>query len=219
MVKREVATNASGRAAFDDLPDGRYEVDAVRTGLLSLGPRIIDLAGPAGKSLDFALKPVAVVAAGMACGGFDPSTLQTLAATADLVLHVKIVGQKTTDGSTPFSTTNSARVMQVFKARMSLPSVGGSMIAVVQGGGRIDRGDAIDAHFFNQLPPLNVGDEYVLLLVRGTDGVLYIQGAEEGTFVIRNDRVQSLGSAGASAKWKDAPADKFFHALVFDGRK
>jgi hypothetical protein len=53
----------------------------------------------------------------------------------------------------------------------------------------------------------------VLFLVRGNNGVLWIQGAEEGTFLIRNDRVQPLGSGGAAVAWKDRSAGSFFRGL------
>src|SRR5262245_10355155 len=78
VVRREVATNAIGAAAFDDLPDGRYELNAGTRDLVSFRPQIADLVGPGGKSVTFTLKPIGVSSAGNACGGYDSSSLQTL---------------------------------------------------------------------------------------------------------------------------------------------
>ena len=86
-------------------------------------------------------------------------------------------------------------------------------MTIVQFGGVIDRGDYLDRHLYNRLPPLNVGDEYVAFLYRSETGDYSIHGAEEGAFRIRNGRVESPGGGGVAAAWKGRSAAKFFEAL------
>ena len=89
----------------------------------------------------------------------------------------------------------------------------GSIVTMRQFGGRMDRGDSIDFHSFNQLPPLNVGDEYVLFVYVDSAGTFTIYGAEEGAFRVRNGRVDPLGRGGAASTWKGRSAREFFQAL------
>jgi hypothetical protein len=108
---------------------------------------------------------------------------------------------------------NTVQVLQTFKGVAVMPGAGATM-TIQQGGGQLDRGDYIEHHTYNRLPPLNVGDEYVLFLLRGTDGSYSILGAEEGAFRIRNARVEPLGGGGAAAAWKERSAAKFFQRLA-----
>ena len=71
----------------------------------------------------------------------------------------------------------------------------------------------MDFFRFNNLPPLNPGDDYVLFLYTAANGEHTIHGAEEGAFRIRNGRIEPLGKAGASETWKHRPATEFFAAL------
>ena len=86
------------------------------------------------------------------------------------------------------------------------------MFTLPQEGGRIDRGNYIGPAHANRLPPLNVGDEYVLFIKLAPNGTLGIMGFEEGVFRIRNGRVQPLGGGAADA-WRDPPSVRFFEEL------
>jgi hypothetical protein len=218
VVDRERESSADGRVTFRGLPAGRYDLIASADGLASSAPRVLDLSGADTASLDVVLKPYKP--AGMvtiACGGNDPSTIRSLAAGAHAVLHVRVTGQSTADREAgppngELTTSNQSQVLHGFK-RDALSPGDGSVITIVQGGGRIDRGDYVEFHGYNRLAPLNVGDEYVLFLYRDASGAYGIHGAEEGAFRIRNGRVESPGSGGVAEAWKGRSAAKFFEGL------
>ena len=125
--------------------------------------------------------------------------------------------QRTADRSNAMSngeliTANRAQVLQSFK-RDALAPAAGAVMTIVQFGGVIDRGEHLDRHIYNRLPPLNVGDEYVAFLYRSETGEYGIHGAEEGAFSIRNGRVYPAGTGGVATAWNGRAAAKFFEAL------
>jgi shikimate 5-dehydrogenase len=56
----------------------------------------------------------------------------------------------------------------------------------------------------------------LFVTVDGT-GAYRILGEQEGTFRIRNGRVESSGSGGAASAWKGRSAARFFEALAAAG--
>ena len=217
VVTRQGKTSHAGVLTFDTLPAGRYDVVASAKGAAPSVPRVLDLGESTTLAVDLTLKRSGKDMTSIACWGFDPTSIITLGQTADLVVQVKIEGQESFRQMVSASdeqltmTTNDARVLRSFRSTTRTMSAG-STLSIVQGGGRIDRGDEIDIHQANKLPPLNVGDEYVIFLTE-SEGKLYIVGAEEGVFRIRNGRVEPAGSGGAARSWKHRPADAFFESL------
>ena len=220
VVDRDANTDAMGNISFADLPDGRYDVVVAKKGLAPSTPRVLDTSGPGPVALTVTLKPYGPnMMLSLACGGYDPRTLKTLAAGANIVVHVKIADQETTerpvgreDPRSSLMTSSQATVLQFYKTSPLAP-VAQPAMTIEQGGGRIDRGDYIDFHQANRLPPLSVGDEYVLFLVVDQHGSWWIHGAEEGAFRIRNGRVTPLGGGGAAQTWKGRSTVTFFEAL------
>jgi hypothetical protein len=221
VVERSGTANDVGSISFTSLPAGRYDVIASSAGFAPSVPRVLNVTAFSVTAINVTLKPFGPRPAGatLACGGFDPRTLHTLGATAHRIVHVNVLGQHTVEAPVPpgdrahfVRTVNVADVRQAFKVD---PRAGatGPKILIHQGGGRLDRGDYVDLFGFNSLPPLNVGDEYVLFLHTSTTGEHTILGAEEGTFRIRNGRVEPLGKAGAASTWARRPAGEFFTAL------
>ena len=207
VVAHETQTNHAGRAAFDAIPDGRYDIVAQMDSLAPSSPRVIDLAGGAVRALTLTLKPNAPnFTISFACGAIDIRSLARFVAGAEAVVHLKVEGQRTYEQQPrELVTVNDTRLIQVFK--------GAGTAAVMQSGGRIDRGDYIDEHNQNNLEPLNVGDEYVLFLSRDRKGAVWIIGDEEGAFRIRNQRVEPLGSGEVARAWKGRAATTFFEAI------
>ena len=152
LVDRKATSNAAGIASFEALPDGRYDVVAEAGALAPSAPRVIDLTAFRLTSLEVTLKPRSPIGRAMiACGGFDARSLSTLAATAHLVVHVKVLEQHTIepppddDRSPLASTVNLAEVREWLKhAPGAQPA--GPILLVRQGGGRIDRGDHVEYH-------------------------------------------------------------------------
>jgi hypothetical protein len=218
LVDRKAISNAAGIVSFEALPDGRYDVVAESGALAPSAPHVVDLTAFRLTSVEVTLKPRSPTGRAMiACGGFDARSLSTLAATAHLVVHVKVLKQQTIepppdDERSPLaSTVNLVEVREWFiHASDARPA--GPMLLVRQGGGRIDRGDHVEYHHANQLPPLNPGDEYVLFLYTHM-GQHTIHGSEEGTFRVRNGRVEPLGRAGAATDWTHRSVRHFFDAL------
>jgi hypothetical protein len=218
VVTRDTLTNGAGAADLDDLPPGRYDVLAAKSGLATTSPVVIDVGEATTTRLELTMKPLGPRASMvLACGGYDPSNLATLARGADMIVLVRILAQRTVDraeeGATDIRlrTVNRAHVLQSLKGSAVSPRRGAT-IDVVQGGGRIDRGEYVETQTYNSLPPLNVGDEYVLFLTGVPDG-LWIHGSEHGAFRIRNKRVHPLGGGGVADAWKDRPANAFLEAL------
>lgn len=220
VVMRDATTNEAGLASFADLPDGRYDIVASQKGFVSSPPRVIDLSGATTTSVALTLKPTGPFNGYMsACGG-DARTLEELAAPADAVALVAVADQRSyqREPSSPddtlreIMTSSRVRTLQSFKVGPFAPGPG-SVVNVVQPGGRIDRGGYIDSFNFDQLPPLNVGDDYVLFLYRDEKGALTIYGAEHGAFRIRNGRVEPLGSGDIARAWRGRSAEKFLEAL------
>jgi hypothetical protein len=176
-VDREANTDAMGNGTLADLPDGRYDVVVVKKDLAPSAPRVLDVSGAGPVTLTVTLKPHGPNGMlSIACGGYDPRTLKTLAAGANLVVHVKIMDQATMerplggdDSRSTFVTSSQANVLQFYKTSPLVAAAQPAM-TIEQAGGRIDRGEYIDFHHANHLPPLNVGDEYVLFLVVNQDG-------------------------------------------------
>jgi Carboxypeptidase regulatory-like domain len=219
VVNDSAVSDDFGLVGFYALPTGRYDVVASMKGLAPSVPRVIDLPVSGMASVAVTLKPYAPsTMMTNACGGFDASSIRTLSTVAHFVLHVKIAEQHTIETPQPegsvggdLSTVNQVQVLQSFKRNEHAP-VAGSIVDIGQGGGRIDRGDFIDVHKFNNLAPLNIGDEYVLF-VYDNAGDYTILGAEEGVFRVRNGRVEPLGRGGAASAWKGRPAERLFEAL------
>ena len=220
VVSREGLVDEAGLVAFESLPDGRYDVTASAKGMASTVPRVLDLLGPGVTDVQLTLKPRAPgTRSTIACGGFDSSSIQTLGAGAALVLHVKVTGQRTEErpGAYPgdradLFTVNEVLVLGSFK-RSALEPAPGQALTIQQGGGRLDRGGYVDHHSYNRLDPLNVGDEYVLFIWVESGFTPGILGAEEGTFRVRNGRVEPLGSGGAATAWKGRSSASFFEVL------
>jgi hypothetical protein len=215
VVDRDATTNDVGMVAFEELPSGRYDVVAMMKGLASNLPRVVDVPPFGQRAVAVALKPVRLAGGMMACGGFDPNSIKTLAASTHRILHIKVMDQDMIQPASDrdyVSTLNRVRLLESF-TRGLIGVAGGSMLTIRQGGGRIDRGDYIDTYSFNSLPPLNVGDEYVLFIHVGESGAHTIIGSEEGAFRIRNGRVEPQGNAGAASTWRGQPASTFFQAL------
>ena len=150
--------------------------------------------------------------------GVEHDPALACAAAADVVIHAAVAGQHAQDMHTApgeahprlaIATINDVRVVSVFK------SAGASSGALVvrQFGGVIDRGGSVDTLTFNRLPPLNVGDEYVLFARRGQDGQLWLSLSDHGVFLIRNGRVRPFANTPLAAAWKDRSADRFLEAL------
>jgi hypothetical protein len=214
VVNRDAVSTDFGFVRFDALPAGRYDVVASMKSMARSAPRVLDLPALGVTSVEVTLKPYGPGGSDtQACGGFDPSSIRTLSRVAHFVLHVRIAEQHTIERPDPegVATVNQVQVLQSFKRNEHAP-VAGSIVDVRQGGGRIDRGDFIDVHKFNNLAPLNIGDEYVLF-VYDNAGDYTILGAEEGVFRVRNGRVEPLGGAGAASTWNGRPAQRFFEAL------
>ena len=218
VVTRDSLTNGAGAADLDDLPPGRYDVLASKSGLATTSPVVIDVGEATTTRLELTMKPrgpsESIV---LACGGYDPSSLTTLARGGDAIVRVRILAQSTIDRAAEgtadilLRTVNRGHVLQSFNGSAVTPKRGAT-IDVVQGGGRIDRGDYVDTQTYNRLPPLNVGDEYVLFLTAVPEG-FWIHGSEDGAFRIRNGRVEPLGEGGAASAWKERPAAAFYEAL------
>lgn len=210
VVDREASTNDVGMVAFDELPAGRYDVVASMNGLAPSTPRVVDMPAFGVRAVALALKPFGSLSGMDACGGFDPSSVTTLSKTAHLVLHGRVVDQHAVEMQPRIiATVNRVEVLQSFKGSTHT----GGTLTIRQGGGRIDRGDYIDHMSFNQLLPLNVGDEYVLFIHVDSAGSHTIVGSEEGAFRVRNGRVEPQGDAGAANTWQGQPASAFFQAL------
>lgn len=220
LVTREAMSNDVGFATFAALPEGRYDVVASKKGLEPSVPRVVDLPASGVTSVSLVLKPYGpTVRVTNACGGFDPGSIRTLSAGAHLVLHVKVIDQRTieavpaaADASGDLTTVNRVQVLESFMRSLRAPMTG-AIVEIRQGGGRIDRGHFIDVHTFNQFAPLNVGDEYVLFIYIDSAGTYYVHGSEEGAFRVRNGAVDPLGRGGAAKAWQGHHAQEFFLAL------
>ena len=220
MVNREAVSDGAGLVSFNALPAGRYDVVARMATFAPSLPRVFDLPPFGGTSLPITLKPHGpAMGHTLACGGFDPSSIRSLASGAELVVHVVVTNQEMVEGpsreegvSGQITTINRVEVVESFQSR-GPDSISGSTITVRQGGGRIDRGEFVYLQGFNRLDPLNVGDEYVLFLVTDHEGAYWIHGSEEGAFRIRNGVVEPLGAGGAATTWKRRASEKFFEAL------
>ena len=219
VVQRELTADVDGLVSFTRLPRGRYDVVASSKRLAPSVPRVVDLSESSAAAVAFTLKPFApTTTLSMACGGLNARSVRALAGAANMVLHVRITGQKTT-GPSPadddmregLATFSAATVVQSFKKGRAGNVK--STLTIRQEGGRIDRGDYIDAHSVNQLAPLNIGDEYVIFVVFSADGTASVHGHDEGVFRIRNGRVEPLGDGGAAAAWKGRSAAAFFSTL------
>ena len=182
IVVREATVNEWGAVAFGNLPDGRYDVIASARGLVSSVPRVIDLSGPGVTDIHLTLKPRGPRSPiSDSCGGFNSRSIRTLGNGADLVLLVTVVHQESIevpldDFPGILRTFNDARVVRSFK-RNALGPAAGAVATILQGGGRIDRGDYVDQHSSNSLPPLNIGDEYVLFVKFDDQGNAWILGS------------------------------------------
>lgn len=220
VVNREAVSNDVGFVMFGALPEGRYDVVASMKGMAPSAPRVFDLPAFGVTSVAVTLKPHAERSlVSQACGGFDPRSIRTASTSAHLVLHVKVTDQHTLelerstgDPSDGLATLNSVQMLQSFKPSLRAPMVG-SIVTIRQGGGRIDRGESIFFHHSNDLPPLNIGDEYVLFVYIDAGGTYWIVGSEEGVFRVRNGRVDPLGRGGAASTWRGRSVARFFQAL------
>ncbi|MBA2302861.1 MAG: carboxypeptidase regulatory-like domain-containing protein [Acidobacteria bacterium] len=160
VVSRQATANDSGFVSFEALPAGRYDVFASAKDLSPASPHVFDLPGSGETTIALTLKPNAPTArATLACGGLDSRSIKALGAGAVLVIHVKVIGQTTSEGlsfandsSMDLTTLNRVQVLQSFKSSAASPPPG-SLMTVHQGGGRIDRGEFIDHHSFIGLGP------------------------------------------------------------------
>jgi hypothetical protein len=220
VVEREAVSNDAGFVTFEELPEGRYDVVASARGFASSVRRVLDLPAIGGTAVPITLKPPAPGSlTSTACGGYDAGSLTTLSATAHLVLHVKVTDQQTIESApvvegvrSGLVTMNRVQVLDSFKNGDAAP-LAGAIFTIQQAGGRIDRGEYIEFHRFNQLPPLNVGDEYVLFVFVDPAGTSTIVGAEEGAFLVRDGVVHPLGQRGAASTWRGRSTTRFFEAL------
>jgi hypothetical protein len=220
VVDREMLSDDAGYATFVAIPAGRYDIVASQKGLAPSTPRVLDVAPFGLTSITVTLKPFGPgVRVMQACGGFNPSSLATMAEGAHLLLHVKVLEQTTVeiplsgiDGTTYLATLNTVEVRGSFRRSLRGPTIG-LRLTIRQGGGRLDRGDYIDSFQFNNLAPLNVGDEYFLFVYADDVGTFTIHGAEEGAFRLRNGRVDPLGRGGAATDWAQRSVADFLEAL------
>ena len=217
VVERTVRTDERGSAAFDRLPNARFDVTARRNGSTALRPAVVDL--PRSEPVVLTLKPIGHAAGSIACGLNVGRTIESLAASAQVVLHVQVEDQRVSQADANATsererlsliTSSHVRVLNTFKTTAS--SVG-RITWIQQAGGLIDRGDAIDLHQANGLPPLNVGDEYVVFLGKRQNGELWLDFPEAGVFLIRNGRVLPHGSSRVAEAWRNRSADRFLEAL------
>jgi hypothetical protein len=222
VVTRQTRTSEVGFAAFENLPDGRYDIAASADGLARSTRLVVDLAAGGYTPFIIRLKPhgPGPRGGGIRSGIVDPMrSLEDYARGTDLVLHVQVEDQQGYEQEervppgysrtprTVIRTASRARVIQAFKGDP------GASVVVDQLGGSIDRGLHVDWYAVTPDDLLNVGDEYVLFLNRDSRGHLVIRGLLEGHFRIRNGRVEPAGGSPAAREWQGRPPGGFFRAL------
>lgn len=214
-VRRDSTTNEIGVVSFEALPEGRYDVVVSASQQVMFSSQFVDVATGPAPPVDVALKRAGRFGAALACGIGPPATLRAfMDADVDAVLHVKVQGRQmfeVPDGDhlTRIMTMDAVTVLHAFKG----PAHGGGALNVLQVGGAIEHGGSVDQFQLNRLPPLSVGDEYVLFLKQQTDGRMTIQFWEDGAFRLRNGLVEPLGTGVIAAEWKNAAASEFFAEL------
>ncbi len=220
---REGKTAQDGALTFEHLVPGRYDVLAGDAGdVMSPLPPFVDITTGAAPPVDVTLKRAGRMSGMIACGIAAPATLRAFVESADAVVHVRVTGQRAFEAASDLDyrrilTTTEARVITPFK-RAAAGGLSGS-VTVLQVGGAIDRGDTVDHLSYNHLPPLSVGDDYVLFLTRQPDDALMIHFAEEGAFRLRNGRVEPLGGSAIATEWKSASAREFLAELRAASRR
>jgi hypothetical protein len=218
LVSRELQTDAGGGGAFEELPDGRYDVVVSRKGLVASLPRVLDVSESASRPIEIVLKPPAPTQSSMSisCGPAAPRTLEGLAAEADAVVLLRIERQHSYRWAAP-SDPERMHILTNFGTRWIESFRVGSAVApgddIVQGGGHIDVGEQIESAIAHPHVPLNVGDEYVLFLKRYEHGKVRIHHGPEGAFRIRNSPVEPTGQQELASAWRGRAAAKFLDAL------
>jgi hypothetical protein len=116
--------------------------------------------------------------------------IQSLKADADLVALGEVVGCTGVDSQqTAFGSIHSTDF--AFEIESVLHGAAAQSVVVIRQTGGVVGGRTVE---FMDDPLMQTGDRYVLFLKEGTSGLYHVLGGPQGRFVVRDERVSSLGN-------------------------